>query len=159
MSGLDAKQLRRYVIRPALKHIQLHSMAAENLVLGTALVESRGVYLRQLNDGPALGIFQMEPATAQDIHANFLRFNRDLAALVQELTTRTTVDDDSELVGNLYYAAAMCRVHYRRVREALPDSGDAVAMARYWKQHYNTVLGAGSVAKAEPAFRVACREM
>ena len=38
--ALDAKQLRELVIRPALMEIELWSEAAEELVLGTAIVES-----------------------------------------------------------------------------------------------------------------------
>lgn len=43
----DADHLRREIIAPALRHIGMWSEAAENLLLGTAAVESRmGTYLR-----------------------------------------------------------------------------------------------------------------
>ena len=48
-----------------------------------------------------------------------------------------------QLKGNLYYAVAMCRIHYYRVSEALPN--DLEGMARYWKKYYNTELGKGTV--------------
>ena len=38
--ALDASQLRTLVIQPALSEIELWSEAAEELVLGTAIVES-----------------------------------------------------------------------------------------------------------------------
>ena len=38
----------------------------------------------------------------------------------------------------------MCRVHYYRVSEALPEENDIEGMARYWKKYYNTPLGAGT---------------
>jgi hypothetical protein len=41
------------------------------------------------------------------------------------------------------YAAVMCRVRYMRVRESMPS--DANGLARYWKQYYNTPLGAGTL--------------
>jgi hypothetical protein len=93
----------------------------------------------------------------RDIRDNYLRYNPKLEAMVESLMTVTDVDDEYEAVGNLYYAAALCRVHYRRVREALPNEDDAEGMARYWKKYYNTVAGAGTVEKAVPWFEEACR--
>lgn len=153
---MDLEQLRELVIRPTLKHIELWSPAAENLVLGTALVESKAEYLAQIR-GPALGLWQMEPATHDDIWDNYLRYKRDLAILVEELTTPAAITHGAaELVGNLYYGAAMCRVLYRRVTAPLPNERDADGLARYWKQFYNTERGAGTVDKALPRFIVVC---
>jgi hypothetical protein len=156
--GINANQLAEYVIRPALFHIGLHSEAAENLVLGTALVESHGEYIKQLGKGPALGLFQMEPATANDIWDNYLSYSSrsQLRQDVESLMTRTVHDDAYEIIGNLYYAAAMCRIHYRRVPRPLPAVDDYEGMARYWKIWYNTPEGAGTIEKAIPHFRVAC---
>ncbi len=47
------------------------------------------------------------------------------------------------MVGNLYFAAAMCRLRYWDVPERLPDADDVRALARYWKRWYNTEQGAG----------------
>ncbi len=47
------------------------------------------------------------------------------------------------LTNDLAYAAAMCRVHYFRRPERLP-ADNISALATYWKNHYNTILGAGS---------------
>jgi hypothetical protein len=153
---VNLEQLRELVIRPALQYIELWSPAAENLVLGTALVESKAEYVHQVN-GPALGLWQMEPATHDDIWDNYLAFNDPLALLVSRLETEASITRGaSELIGNLYYGAAMCRVHYRRVKEALPQAKDAEAMARYWKTYYNSARGAGTVEKALPRFIVVC---
>ena len=38
----------------------------------------------------------------------------------------------------------MCRVHYARVSEPLPEAGDLDGQAHYWKDHYNTRLGKGT---------------
>jgi hypothetical protein len=125
-------------------------------VLGTALVESKAEYLQQIQ-GPALGLWQMEPATHDDIWANYLKYQHSLGILVTQLTTGAALTEGAlELVGNLYYGAAMCRVHYRRVAEALPHERDAPGMASYWKRFYNTAKGAGTVEKATPRFIVAC---
>ncbi len=54
--SLDATQLRQMVIKPALEKLGLWSTAAEELVLGTTIVESALAYIRQHGDGPALGL-------------------------------------------------------------------------------------------------------
>ena len=83
--SIDAEQLRKDIVRPAIEKIGLWSQEAEDLLIGTAAQESHlGTYLRQLGDGPALGIFQMEPATHNDIHENFLRYKHDLRNRVDD---------------------------------------------------------------------------
>jgi hypothetical protein len=153
---VNIENLRELVIRPALRHIDLWSQAAENLVLGTALVESNAEYLHQVK-GPALGLWQMEPATHDDVWSNYLRYQHELADKVDELTTPAAITHGAaELIGNLYYGAAMCRIHYRRAPAALPNEKDAEGMARSWKTFYNTAAGAGTVEKALPRFIVVC---
>lgn len=142
---MNANQLRTFVIRPVLEHLDLWSQAAENLILGTAAQESGcGEYLAQLGGGPALGIYQMEPATHDDILQNFVRFKPALAARLAELKANYPIEED-QLVSNLAYATAMCRLHYLRVKEPLPDADNVDNMARYWKKYYNTELGKGKV--------------
>lgn len=155
-TGINIAQLRRYVVRPALKFIGLHAPNSENLVVGTALVESGGRFLRQVGGGPALGMWQMEPVTHRDIWDNWLRYQPELSEKIQGLQTARADDFQEELIGNLFYAAAMCRVFYRRLPDALPAEDDYSGMAALWKKRYNTYLGAGTVEKAIPYFRVAC---
>lgn len=124
--------------------------AAENLLLGTAATESHlGAYLFQVG-GPALGIYQMEPDTFEDIQSNFLAYRPQLAAKVRSWAAQETAD---ELVWNLAYATAVCRVHYRRDPEPLPDANDVIGMARTWKRHYNTHRGKGTEADFIAAYR------
>jgi hypothetical protein len=73
------------VIRPALQAIELDSEAAEQLLLGTAQQESDLRATVQDGGGLALGDFQMEPNTHNDIWANYLAFHADLAGKVQSL--------------------------------------------------------------------------
>lgn len=141
---IDVEQFRTLVVRPALKVIDLHSDAAEELVLGTALQESHLTYLKQLGTGPALGLFQMEPATHYDLWANYLKYNPELARKVAQLAH---YKEARSMITDLLYSAAMCRVHYRRVKAALPAAGDIEGQAAYWKKYYNTPLGAGTEAQ------------
>ncbi len=39
----------------------------------------------------------------------------------------------------------MFRVHYIRIPRPLHDPGDVHAMGEYWKRHYNTPQGRGTV--------------
>lgn len=143
--GMDIGQFRVYIVRPVLEHLRLHSFAAENLLIGTALQESRLSYVRQLGAGPAIGIYQMEPATHDDIWRNYLAYHHGLAALVRTLELPGWYGGEAiEMAGNMYYATAMCRIHYRRVSAPLPAADDVHGLARYWKRHYNTALGKGT---------------
>ncbi len=151
--GINAAQLREYVIRPALEEIGLYSMAAEELVLGTAAHESKlGTYLHQVR-GPALGVFQMEPATYRDIWVNWLPGQGDLAARLANIAGTDGAPLADVMVFNLKFAAAMCRVFYRRIKAPLPAAGDLAGQAAYWKKYYNTALGKGTPEQYAAAWR------
>lgn len=141
-------QLREYIIRPVLNRIGLYSEAAEELLMLTAATESLcGEYIHQVG-GPALGIFQMEPRTHDDIWDNFLKYKPALASHVKAYGRLA-----QQLPGDLYYACAMARVHYLRVSERLPSAMDVEGLAQYWKDHYNTHLGAGQPHEAASNYR------
>src|SRR5688572_28738068 len=140
---IDPIHLRTYVIRPVLKDLGLWSEPAEKLILGTACQESQcGRWLRQIGEGPALGIFQMEPATHNDLWNNFLDHRPEIARKVK-LFVAGLAPSAEQLVGNLYYATAMCRIHYLRVPEPIPNTLEE--QAAYWKKFYNSELGKGKV--------------
>ena len=83
---IDKTQLRT-LVKDVLTFLNLHSQAAEDLVMGTIAQESRmGTYIRQLGNGPALGISQMEPATHNDIWNNFLAYKEPLSTLLWTLS-------------------------------------------------------------------------
>lgn len=141
-------QLREYIVRPVLRRLGKYSEGAEELLMLTAATESLcGEYLHQVG-GPALGLFQMEPATHDDIWENYLKYKPELAAIVKQFGHHTR-----ELPGNLYYATAMARIHYLRVPDALPSPMDVQGLAQYWKDHYNTHLGAGDPAEASEKYQ------
>ncbi|MBO9493858.1 hypothetical protein J7438_07130 [Thalassotalea sp. G20_0] len=147
--GILASDLRINVIQPVLKSIGLYSLAAENLLLGTAVQESLcGKHLVQVQ-GPALGIYQIEPDTHDDAWQNYLNFRHELAGKVRGFASsdfdQSSENRHQELVLNLGYATAIARIVYYRKPEALPDDpNDIEALARYWKKHYNTPLGKGT---------------
>ncbi len=137
---IDLDQFRDYVVEPTLEDLGMLSTSAVELVLGTALQESHLKYIKQLGEGPALGVCQMEPNTHDDIWENYLEYRGALHDSVLEIGG----PDARELIWNLKYSVAMCRVHYRRVRSPLPQAGDIAGQAQYWKTYYNTELGKGT---------------
>lgn len=125
-------QFETLIVR-TLVDIKAFSRPAVVLLLGTAAVESDfGTYLWQKGRGPAQGAFQMEPATFHDIVAR--RNGR-----YPELLTY----QPEEMAWNLRLAIIMARLKYLDCPAALPDADDIEAQAAYWKQWYNSPLGAG----------------
>jgi hypothetical protein len=147
-NGISPSELKKYIVAPALARLGLPGgPAALALVTGTAGVESGAAALVQNGGGPALGLWQMEPATERDCWANFLSGEPGLESTIARMLPPGLGQADrcQQLIGNLYYAAAMCRVKYRRAPQALPDPNDPIGMAEYWKKWYNSSLGAGTV--------------
>ena len=54
---------------------------------------------------------------------------------------------DEHLAANLIYGAVVCRLCYYRKPDALPEIGDIEEQAIFWKEHYNTIFGKGTVSK------------
>lgn len=137
------KEQFRDLIADTLDEIGLHSEHAVNLLLGTAAQESGfGKYLRQLKNGPALGVFQMEPNTYNDIVKNYLKYKRPLTNEMESSCQCLIEYNSDALIWNIKLAICMARIHYLRVPAPLPT--DLSGYAAYWKKYYNTYLGAGT---------------
>ena len=147
--GLDAQQLRDQVVRPTLARLGLPGgLAAEQLVMGTAAQESGFRYLHQVGGGPALGLWQMEPATFADLWDRYLldsrrRDLRDRAETVLALWPLPRL----QLATNLNFAAAMCRIHYFARPFTFPAAPTVEQLGEIWKTAYNSMLGRGTVAE------------
>jgi hypothetical protein len=128
--------------------LQLYSPAAEELLMATCAQESLlGKYRHQVN-GPAIGIFQMEPEDHDDIWKNFLAYKPALAATVKAFAPRVVGHPlASEMQENDPYAIAMCRVHYVRAPDPLPAATNLNALWNYYKRFYNTPQGAATQAE------------
>lgn len=141
--GINARDFRLEIIRPTLQFISLWSPAAENLLLGTAMVESGIARLRQLGGGPALSVYQIEPATHQDISRYLLQ--KDALAGRVNLLRSSQSNGNFELIFNLAYQTAIARIKYFMDPKPLPDAEDIQGLGETWKRVYNTHLGAGRV--------------
>lgn len=130
------------IISDTLNELGLYSEDALNLLLGTAAQESAfGTYIKQKGNGPALGVFQMEPNTFNDIVNNWLRHDSLLYSTVLHIVGQEGLKSD-RMQWDLKLAIVMCRLHYRRIKESLPNTIEGYAY--YWKKYYNTYLGAGT---------------
>jgi len=142
---MDSNHFRIYVIRPTLQNLGMWSESAELLLLGTALKESGGLhYLKQLGGGPALGVYQIEPATHADVWENYLQWRPPLHVKVMSYLAPEP-EREKQLITNLAYATVMARIIYFRIPKKLPKPNDYTGLGKYWKKYYNTPLGKGTV--------------
>lgn len=121
-----------------------YSENAVDLLLMIACHESLcGRYTKQVN-GPALGVYQMEPATHADLYANFISTRRDLDFSVSKFlpSSQTLVNKKSHvelLQTDVRYATVLARVFFMRFKEPIPDTDFKRAV--YAKKYWNTPLG------------------
>ncbi len=154
---IKPEHLRDLVITPTLQLMDEAFPGAGNpraieLLLGIAAHESTiaGVtYLKQ-QGGPALGIYQVEPATHDDVWINYLEFRPARRELMQSLLPAGVSDPLSTaahdaLITSLSYATAIARIVIYRSSFDWPAAGDVAGLGAIWKTHYNTGLGAGTV--------------
>ena len=126
---MNRQQLISNVIEPVLEDMEVYSKDAENLLIMIAAHESReGHYLCQVR-GPAIGIYQMEPRTHDDI-IDFLE--RDRPELLNKLLNWTPRIDPNLMAGNHYYATFMARAFFLRFPEEIPS--EPILAVRYLKK-------------------------
>jgi len=145
------------IIDPTFGHLAefhpgLDSPAARTLLLGTALTESNGREIFQRGNGPAVSLFQIEPATFDDVWNRYLAGRSSLRDAIAGLVW-PGVDPLAQLPVNQRLACAIARIRYWMVPPPMPEADNLPALARYWKDHYNTAAGAGTPMK----FVNACR--
>lgn len=139
---LNINQFRELIVKSSLNDLLLYSQDAEELLVFTCAVESLGgTYLQQLS-GPALGIYQMEPATYNDLWQNFIiPDNRLTLKLINNFDIRM-MPSEARLIYDLRFATAITRIFYLRVKAPLPSASDVNAIWDYYKRYYNTSYGA-----------------
>ncbi len=130
---------------------RLGGAASEQLMLGTAIAESRLAAFQQ-RGGPALSMFQIEPATFADIYKRYLRSRPGLLEAVRAFML-PGLRPLEQLAGNQHFACAIARVKYWMSPRPLPAPGDLDALGAYWKAVYNTSLGAGEASRWASLYR------
>ncbi len=138
---INHDQLREFIIKPALGDLQLYSNDAVELLMFTCAVESKGGYYLKQIKGPALGIYQMEPKTYNDIWQNYIKNKPDIMLRLVHNFKCIAMPEEDRLVYDLRFATAMARLHYARVKEPLPSYDNIDDIWDYYKTYYNTLEG------------------
>lgn len=153
---MNAQQLHDHIIKPTLEYMggNYYSKDSAFLLLATAAIESEcGYYIKQVG-GPALGIWQMEPDTHDDIWTNCDALKIGSFPDLIECLTDDVLNDNEyvQLIRSPMYACAMARLKYSMDSKALPayNGGtdlDLDMFYRYYKRVYNTTHGASTFDK------------
>jgi len=134
-------QFRTLLIRPALQDLQLYSEDAEELLVFICAAESMGgTYLHQVK-GPAIGIYQMEPTTYNDIWVNYIHRNPNIASMLFHNFDVNRMPSEDRMIYDLRYATAMARLFFMRIHEVIPYKNSIVDIWIYYKKYYNTPSG------------------
>jgi len=155
---MQLKEIKDLIIRPALDLAGLWSPGAENLLIGTGLVESGFQYLKQI-DGPALSWFMIEPKTHEYLKG-FLKqhINRSLSDRILSACFLAVYPDDNALVWNLRYSCLMARIKYYSTPCKIPDPEDFDSLTKTYLKYYNTSLGKSTYEKSIELFKEACQQ-
>lgn len=151
---IDPDDTLRHVIEPVLRHLDMYSKDAARLLLATAWAESEvkgATKLVQIN-GPALGMYMIEPDTHDDVWHNWLDYRPEIAAKVRKLIAPDPSRLD-QLKTNSAYATAIARIIYRRDPEPLPST--PAEAATYYKRVFNTPKGKAKIEEKMWAFDAA----
>lgn len=153
---IQADQLRT-LIREVLEILAedsqiptLYSEDAVELLMLTAAQESLcGTFIKQVN-GPALGIFQIEPSSYLDLYKWMARRPNLHKAVMKFRAKRISVRNN--LIGNIPFQIVVARAFYYRKPGKLPVHTDLNEMAAYYKQYFNTHLGDATVEGAKEKY-------
>ena len=143
---INAAQFSAQIVIPTLLTLDQvgkvpYSGVAYHLVMGTIAQESLlGTWLVQ-EDGPALGLGQIEPTTLNDLIASL---DAPEAAALSMFAMGTTPAHN--VVNSLPYAVAIVRLFYWKKPAWLP-ADTVTALFGYYKQWYNTPAGAATLAQ------------
>lgn len=140
---INNNQLINDIIKPSLECVDLYSEDAVHLLKAICVHESNaGTYFKQIN-GPALGIFQIEPETYKDLVLYLKSRRPDLRNMILDIYNIGMLPSADQLVWDLRLSVIMARVFFLRIPEPLPGKNIA-KIGAYWKKYYNTPQGRGT---------------
>tara|TARA_Y100000310_G_C20557034_1_gene751087 strand:+ start:432 stop:887 length:456 start_codon:yes stop_codon:yes gene_type:complete len=131
------------IIQFTLEHLDMYSEDAASLVYRTGMAESSYKHLRQVQ-GPAIGFFQVEPATIIDTVNNYVDYRPELKTKLYSLGWDDS-NYEQRVLASIALQAAFCRLKYRRDSKPLPKANNVMEQAKYWKRVYNSKYGKGTV--------------
>ena len=139
----EIKEIAEY----SLYKLNCYSDDALALVVRTGMAESGYRALRGYGEGnPAIGFWQIEPATMYDMMRNYLVYRSKYKDALKDLGMKFKGDDiEISVMANMAVQAGLCRLHYRRDSKPIPSWDDLEDQGRYWKRVYNTSKGRGTI--------------
>lgn len=147
-------QLFATYVKAVLEFFQLPATpAAVQLLVMIAAHESGGFrYVKQLGNGPARGLLQMEPIGLQEV-VRYSQLRSTRFPLLPDLAAVHV----NQLVFDTYLAIAVSRVFFMAKPEPLPAVDDIEGLARYAKKYWNTEAGKATAEDYANAFREHCQ--
>jgi hypothetical protein len=153
-----AKEIQKYIQEPILAAAGWSDASSKVLIYGTGYVETEYAFLMQegtpANGG--VGFYQVEPSDYASI-IFWLKngFNKNLTDKVISLCNFSSIPEDiNSVIYSAAYATLVCRIHYHRIKEPLPNADDALGMAQYHLKYYNgNGLGKADVEKNTGIFQ------
>ena len=134
---LNPQQFTDLLLAPALKAIDMYSADAMHLMLRTALVESRLTHIKQIPNGPALGLFQIEWDTYLDV-CRYLSDRPSLRFAILDYTERLVLPKNpTSLIADISLNILIARIKYWMQPEPLPSHKDFISQANYYERYYN----------------------
>lgn len=134
---LNPHQYINLILEPSLKAIDMYSLDAMYLMACTVLVESKLTHLRQLPNGIALSLWQIEPTTYDDV-LRYLNRRSDIRSKVLNYCERTYMPfNPLNLVADLNLSTMVARVKYWMIPAPIPSYKDPQAQAEYYERYYN----------------------
>jgi hypothetical protein len=129
-------QFANLILEPAYKACNMYSLNAMYLMTCIAGVESKLTHLKQLPNGPAVGLFQVEPATYIDT-CRYLNLHPALRDQILSYCQYESLPNVDALIHNLAFNALIARVKIWMIPEQIPSYKDPAAQAAYYEKYYN----------------------
>jgi hypothetical protein len=114
-----------------------------------------GTYLKQVR-GPALGVFQIEPNTYNDMWGNWIMYRQNILTGLNDMWGASSLDWRIRMRADLAYQIVMARIFYLRVPAPIPANDHPLGLAHYYKKYFNTHLGKATPEEAYKNYNKYC---
>jgi hypothetical protein len=151
---MNKKQLRELIVEATLHRIPLYSDEAVLAIMMIIAHESKkGAYIKQLGNGPALGLIQMEPETHASVwkEGDSVWKNALFAGIIsrQEYGAKLS-PPATRLIHDLNYNVFMARQRLFMKPEKLPTTTEEMSV--YLKKHWNSAAGKATNTSYQKAY-------
>ena len=153
---MKVKAFRQQIVAPALKAVSLHSQAAENLLVATAVCESDLLEVVQNPIPIAKSFMMIEDATYKDCIRYLQDRQRTIGDRILAACFYASWPPAEALIWDMRLSVLIARVKYYMQPQALPAADDALGICRYYIAHYNSG-GAATERRCLPDFVNVCK--